>query len=71
MSVTHFSVGRPQHLGVFEFVVVASLRAGQLMRGCTPTINGHTHKAIVIAQLEVAEGTVSRVPAALPNPLVL
>jgi DNA-directed RNA polymerase subunit K/omega len=43
----------------FEFVVVASLRAAQLMRGCTPRVDG-TGKAVTIAQREVAAGKVTR-----------
>jgi hypothetical protein len=48
-------IKRPAGLGTFEFVVLATLRAGQLMRGCRPRIEG-VHKAAVTAQLEVAEG---------------
>jgi hypothetical protein len=60
-------------MGAFEFVVLAKLRAGQLMRGCLPRSAG-THKAIVIAQLEVAEGKVERMlvsPADLIVPVVI
>jgi DNA-directed RNA polymerase subunit K/omega len=49
----------PPGLSAFEFVVLASLRAVQLSRGCTPRIEG-AHKRIVIAQLEVASGAVAR-----------
>ena len=49
---------RPPGVGVFQFVVLASLRAAQLMRGCRPKIDGD-HKAIMTAQLEVAQGKVS------------
>ena len=45
-------------MGAFEFVIVASLRAAQLMRGCRPKVEG-LHKNTVIAQLEVAHGRVS------------
>lgn len=51
----------PPGLSKFEFVVLASLRAGQLSRGCTPRVEG-AHKRIVIAQLEVACGLVVRAP---------
>jgi DNA-directed RNA polymerase subunit K/omega len=46
-------------MGAFQFVVLATLRAAQLMRGCRPRIDG-THKATVTAQFEVAEGKVTR-----------
>jgi RNA polymerase Rpb6 len=49
---------RPAELGAFEFVILASLRAAQLMRGCRPKIDGF-HKNTVIAQLEIAQGKVS------------
>ena len=52
-------VHRPGASNAFEFVVVASLRAAQLMRGCTPRVDG-TGKAVTIAQREVAEGKVTR-----------
>ena len=48
---------RPAGMTVFEFVIISSLRAAQLMRGCTPRVLGD-HKRIVIAQLEVAGGFV-------------
>jgi len=49
----------PPGLSAFEFVVLASLRAAQLTRGCTPRVEG-THKRVVIAQLEVSSGLVAR-----------
>jgi hypothetical protein len=61
--VTH---RRPAGLGAFEFVVVAMLRAGQLMRGCTPKIDGHSHKHTVVAQSEVAAGLIVGFRSALP-----
>ena len=45
-------------MGAFEFVVAASLRAEQLMRGCTPRIAA-SHKHTVMAQHEVALGKVA------------
>ena len=48
---------RPAGMTVFEFVIISSLRAAQLMRGCTPRVAGD-HKRIVTAQLEVAGGFV-------------
>lgn len=47
----------PVTIGRFEFVVLATLRATQLMRGCLPRIGG-VHKATVIAQAEVAAGKI-------------
>jgi DNA-directed RNA polymerase subunit K/omega len=47
--------------GKFEFVVVAGARARQLLRGCTPrTISGG--KLVTVAQKEVREGKVERIP---------
>jgi DNA-directed RNA polymerase subunit K/omega len=54
-------IHRPSSIGAFEFVVLASLRANQLLRGCVPRTDA-THKAVVIAQLEVAERKVEREP---------
>lgn len=54
---------RPPGLGTFEFVILSTLRAAQLMRGCRPRVDG-VHKATVIAQLEVAAGKV--MPMATP-----
>jgi DNA-directed RNA polymerase subunit K/omega len=53
-------IHRPPGLGAFEFVVLATLRAAQLIHGCQPRVDG-THKAIVTAQIEVAEGKVMQV----------
>ena len=41
----------------FEFVRVASLRAAQLMRGCSPRVTP-SHKSILTAQMEVVAGKV-------------
>ncbi|HEY7446406.1 MAG TPA: hypothetical protein VH701_28545 [Vicinamibacterales bacterium] len=57
-------IQRPPDFGAFRFAVLAALRAAQLMRGCTPRVDG-THKAIITAQCEVAEGKVTQVPDAL------
>jgi DNA-directed RNA polymerase subunit K/omega len=54
-------VERPAHLSKFEFVILSSLRAVQLLRGCTPRVEG-VHKRVVIAQMEVANGLVVRAP---------
>ena len=54
---------RRQEIGnAFEFVVVASQRAKQLMRGCTPRveITESTPKPARIAQREVLEGQVKK-----------
>jgi DNA-directed RNA polymerase subunit K/omega len=51
----------PLGMSTFEFIVVSSLRAAQLTRGCTPRIDS-AHKIIVMAQMEVAERKVVRAP---------
>jgi len=53
-------VERPAQWNAYEFVVVASLRAHQLMGGCLPRVAG-THKATTIAQMEVSAGKIARV----------
>jgi DNA-directed RNA polymerase subunit K/omega len=45
----------------FEFVVVAGARAKQLLKGCTPRTSGN-EKLVKLAQKEVREGKVERVP---------
>ena len=52
-------VQRPDNISPFEFAVLSSLRAAQLMRGCTPRVGG-PQKTIMTAQLEVAAGKVAR-----------
>jgi DNA-directed RNA polymerase subunit K/omega len=52
-------ISRPSHLNSYEFVVVAALRAQQLMAGCTPRICGE-HCATTMALMEVATGCVAR-----------
>jgi DNA-directed RNA polymerase subunit K/omega len=54
-------VQRPHGTNPFEFVVVAGLRAAQLMRGSIPRVD-RAHKVVTTAQLEVAAGLVSRIP---------
>jgi hypothetical protein len=49
----------PEHMGAFEFVVIASLRSAQLARGCTPKFRS-SHKHTVTAQWEVLVGHVTR-----------
>ncbi len=51
------SVSRPKN--AFEFVTVASARAHQLIRGCTPKVEGSA-KPVRRALEEVAQGTVAR-----------
>ena len=55
-------VPRPSTLSAFEFVVLSSLRAAQLLRGCVPRVDG-AHKVIHTAQMEVAQMKVVRSPA--------
>jgi len=57
MSETPKSATRPKN--AFEFVTVASHRAHQLLRGCTPRVEGSPKPARRALQ-EVAKGTVSR-----------
>lgn len=52
-------IERPTGTGLFEFAVVASLRATQLSRGCRPRVARH-HTIATTAQHEVAEGKVTR-----------
>jgi DNA-directed RNA polymerase subunit K/omega len=49
---------QPDGMSGFEFVVVASLRAAQLSRGCIARLDPLGHKFIVTAQREVAAGIV-------------
>ncbi len=51
---------------MFQFVVLATHRAAQLMRGCRPRVDGD-HKATVIAQLEVSEGKVTQMFGVAPS----
>ena len=50
---------RPSDIGRFQFVVLSSLRAAQLLRGCVPKIDGG-HKRTVTAQLEISTGMVKQ-----------
>jgi len=52
-------------MGSFEFVVLARLRAAQLVRGCAPRVGGD-HSTAVMAQLEVAAGKVTAMPDPVP-----
>lgn len=51
-------IHRPPESNAFEFVRVASLRAAQLMRGCTQRVPPGV-RPVVTAQLEVAAGKVA------------
>jgi hypothetical protein len=62
-------IRRPVEMSAFKFVVLSSLRAAQLMRGCTARVGG-PQKLIMTAQLEVALGKVAMVePAQALQPL--
>ena len=52
-------VNRPVAYNSYEFVVVSSLRAKQLLAGCVSHVNSE-HTLAIKAQLEVAEGHVVR-----------
>jgi DNA-directed RNA polymerase subunit K/omega len=52
-------VNRPVHMNAYEFVVLAALRAQQLLAGCLPRLEGD-HSAATMAQMEVAGGRVTR-----------
>ena len=52
-------VTRPPDLGAFEFVVVAALRAKQLLSGCTASLEGN-HGPTTMAQMEVAARHIAR-----------
>ncbi len=57
LRLEHTMIHRSRESSSFEFVKVASLRAAQLMRGCTARVPAAA-KAVVTAQLEVASGKV-------------
>jgi hypothetical protein len=56
-------IPRSPDIGAFQFVVLATLRAAQLIRGCRPRVDG-AHKTTVTAQFEVAEGRIRQVSSA-------
>lgn len=58
---------RPTRLNAYEFVVVSALRAQQLRAGSVPRLEGQ-YCAETMAQMEVADGRVTRVDAELPAP---
>ena len=51
----------PESMGKFELVQLSSLRAVQLMRGCTARVPGH-HKRTTTARYEVTAGKVTALP---------
>ncbi|MBI2836008.1 MAG: DNA-directed RNA polymerase subunit omega [Acidobacteria bacterium] len=53
-------IDRSQLSNAFEFVTVASARAKQLLRGCTPRVES-TAKPVRTAQREVITGRVRKV----------
>jgi len=55
-------VTRPANVNAYEFVVLASLRAKQLMAGSVRRIESDC-KATTMAQMEVSRGLVARSPA--------
>jgi DNA-directed RNA polymerase subunit K/omega len=55
-------VHRPVEFNAFEFAVLASLRAGQLVRRSTPRVKG-SEKVAVTAQMEIAARKIERSPA--------
>lgn len=46
----------PEGMGAYRFSVLASLRAAQLIDGCTARIDAGTHKPITVAQMEIVAG---------------
>jgi DNA-directed RNA polymerase subunit K/omega len=58
-------VNRPREYNSYEFVVVSSLRAKQLLAGCVAHVEGE-HTAAVKAQMEVAGGHIGRTADDLP-----
>ncbi len=60
-------VTRPIHINAYEFAVLSALRAQQLVRGCTPRVEGH-HNAATMAQMEVAAGQIMRADDVIPPP---
>ena len=56
-------------MSAYEFAVVSSLRANQLMRGCTPRVTS-IQKTIMTAQLEVAAGLVAKMDPDAPDVVI-
>ena len=55
-------IDRKKTQNAFEFVTLASARAHQLLRGCTPRTSG-SEKPAKLAALEVKQGHVRRLQA--------
>jgi DNA-directed RNA polymerase subunit K/omega len=53
---------RAEVTNAFEFVILAGERARQLLRGCTPRIEG-PQKPARLAALEVKQGHIRKIPA--------
>ena len=54
-------VRRTEIENAFEFVTVASARARQLLKGCTPRIDSQSPKKARVAMREVKAGRVEKV----------
>jgi len=61
-------IARPPGCNAYEFAVIASLRAKQLLSGSVPRVEGD-HNASTKAQMEVAVGKVGRVSPDDPQPV--
>ena len=46
----------------FEFVTLAGARARQLLAGCTPRTLSNSNKPAKVAQQEIREGKVEKIP---------
>jgi DNA-directed RNA polymerase subunit K/omega len=57
---------RPEAKNPFEFVILAGARARQLMRGCTPRVEG-SEKPARLAAREVEQGHIRKVPVPLED----
>ncbi len=51
---------RTESKNAFEFVTVASARARQLLKGCTPKVEATTPKKARVAMKEVKSGAVRK-----------
>ena len=57
---------RPEAKNAFEFVLLAGARARQLMRGCTPRVEG-PEKPARLAAREVEQGHIRKVPGPIED----
>jgi DNA-directed RNA polymerase subunit K/omega len=62
----HIVIFAPADVGKFEFVRLSTLRATQLIQGCTPRVP-IGHKPTTTAQREVSEGKVGGLPRDEPR----